>query len=319
MPHPMLRAAPTPWTVVTQSSRPINLQILMNNKTENLLLMLLMAWGVGLMTYSLVQSHFGQQNQQVFATVSQQQDVSDTSEFKIRVNHKRFSHQQIAALKGEGTADAPEAYLVDALIDNELLHQYGIKQNIAAGDPVIRQRIVRLVLEESNAAIGVPDEKTLQAYYDSNKSHYTTPAMVRFMQIYIPAGGANSGQLQKLQRVLPQLTNTSAFIKHRQQLHHTLRAHNDASWYPYERLVALYGPSFADKMMVLTTESSPQILESSLGSHAVRILEAKSPMPRPYQEVADRVAREWRRQASEQNVRALLQKLRAQADIEVRD
>lgn len=65
--------------------------------------------------------------------------------------------------------------LLDALIDDELLFQYGVDAGMRDHDPVIRNRVIHNVLETVRSGGTLPSESELMAFYRKHISLYTQP------------------------------------------------------------------------------------------------------------------------------------------------
>ncbi|RMF13580.1 MAG: peptidyl-prolyl cis-trans isomerase [Candidatus Dadabacteria bacterium] len=215
--------------------------------------------------------------------------------------------------RGQQSSDA----LLQAVIDQELLYQEGVRQGLLQSDPVIRRRVIQLIAEQIGAAVGEPTNEDLVRFYAAHQTWYTRPAQIRFAQLFVPADRVSPESVTASLRGVHEGMALDAFLEVTRKSTDRLRAHDDDLYYAGDRLAALYGPDFASRLLSLPVGQVAGPLRSSLGWHMVAVLEKLPEQRRPLEQVRNIVARDWRQNRQAEVVRNWLEQARARADIEI--
>ena len=242
--------------------------------------------------------------------------------YALRVNQTMFTAEEVAALSDAAAAEmqpaqAPELrrQMVDALIDNELLYQYGLKLGLQNQDPVIRRRLIQLVLDMNGTTIGLPDEPSLRAYYAAHGSRYRPEMAIQFRQIFT----SDAEPSPQLMEALGRVTDAAGFAAVELQWGNPLRMHDPAQSYPLSRLAAIYGTDFAAALTEAPLAELRGPLRSSLGLHWIWVQRRSESDAPEFERVRAQLEQDWRQDARTEAHRRLLRTLRSQADIDLRE
>jgi hypothetical protein len=186
----------------------------------------------------------------------------------------------------------PTVEELDYMIAQQVREEVYVREALALGldgdDTVIRQRLQMKMefLTESGAEAIAPDDATLQAHLDAFPDRFTEPALVAFEQILL-AEGMGGEEVALLEARL----NTGG---------HPGEAVRPSLLPPGFRLSPVqvvdgtFGAGFFDKLAMLPAGIWASPVETSLGTHLVRVTERREAQVPPLSEIRDRVERDWR-------------------------
>lgn len=197
------------------------------------------------------------------------------------------------------TATAGRAALVDALIDEELLVRHARRLGLGADDPLIRRRLMHIVLEATTAGLGEPSAAETADWYATHVTRWASSGAVRLRMAAAPDGVAwppDAAALRSARGTAPWM-------------------HDDRAWWPTEQLTDLYGPEFSTAVLTAPLGTVIGPLGTSVGPHFVLVEERRDAGPRPLAEVAVAVEADWRETRRRAAVVDLLERLRAESSI----
>lgn len=215
-----------------------------------------------------------------------------------------IAHERLAPLLGglvaeSGvTAATGRAALVEALIDEELLVRRARRIGLGDEDPLIRRRLMQVLLEATTAGLGEPGAAETADWYAAHVTRWSSAGAVRYLQAWSAEGAA--------------LPSADAF---RAGVREAPRLHDDRAWWSAEQLADLYGPAFAGALMAAPVGEVVGPLTSSLGRHVVLVEDRREAGSRALAEVAVAVESDWREARRRAAVADLLARLRAEAKI----
>lgn len=203
-----------------------------------------------------------------------------------------------------GTIDT--AFLLDRLIDEELLVQRGIELGLASFDPALRKSLVAAVVEAATAEARShePSEEEVRAYFDANRTRFATEPRLHVQRYRFASQAAaqtaresiTSGRIPMDARdpVLPD------------------------SALPPSKLREYIGPTATAALAALAPGEASPIL-SRAGRHDILVLQARyAGEPPDFDRLHDAVADELRRARADLALRGYLEELRARAEVVVR-
>ncbi len=184
------------------------------------------------------------------------------------------------------------------------------------GDAVVRRRLgQKLTIAWADlAALAVPEESALTAYYETHADRYRLPAELtlshRFFSRDRRGEGAEAAAATALERLLAgDPVQDDAF--HGAKL---LTLPNP------QRLVGDFGTTFRDAVVAAAeadTEDWFGPVRSAYGWHLVRIHTYTTPRLRPFDEVRDEVHLDWQREQIERDRERRLERLRSAYDVRI--
>ena len=208
------------------------------------------------------------------------------------------------------------ARLAEARVQEELLYREAVAMSLDRGDAVVRRRLgQKLTIAWADlAALAVPEESALTAYYEAHADRYQVPAELtlshRFFSRDRRGAEAEAAAATALERLLAGATvQDDAF--HGAKL---LTLPNP------QRLVGDFGTTFRDAVLAAAeaaTEDWFGPVRSAYGWHLVRIHTYTTPHPRPFDEVRDQVHLDWQREQIERDRERRLEALRDAYDVRI--
>lgn len=218
--------------------------------------------------------------------------------------------QHVARTGAPPTAAELDAALSDQL-DQEILYREALAAGLAAGDPIVRRRLVqkmRFLLED--APVGAPDEATLTTHLAAHPDRFARPRRVSFQHVFFRRerddaavqaaraaleGGADPAGLGD-----PFVHGAALRVKARDQL------------------AGLMGGDFADAVVPAEPGGWFGPVPSSYGRHLVRVTEVLPGGAPTLAEARAEVEADWRRSARAAAFEAALERLRARHPVERR-
>lgn len=175
------------------------------------------------------------------------------------------------------------AAILERLIDEALLVQYGVALGLMARDPRLRGQLVDAVMQVTlEQRAETPDAATLRAYYAANAAQFQSPSRWQVSAVQIDA----DGRPQPLSPALP--TGPLPLTQVRQRL----------------------GPALAAQLATATSGETLSVTRSD-GARLAVTVEAVVPGRVPdFESVESAVRSAWQRDLDERLVRDLLDELR---------
>jgi parvulin-like peptidyl-prolyl isomerase len=211
--------------------------------------------------------------------------------------------------------------LVAELLKEEVLSREAREMRLDEGDTIVRRRLAQKLdfLLQDTARLTDPKGDELRRLYESHAERFQAEARVSFTQIYFSpqrrkdAAGDAKAALARLSRATP----ADAAALGDPSLVET--ALHDAD----ERTIAaVFGPGFAQAVLVLPPGAWHGPIASGYGVHLVRVSRAAPPRPLPFEEVRAQVLELWRerqqRETEERYFRRLMNKYEVVIDASVR-
>jgi hypothetical protein len=108
----------------------------------------------------------------------------DVESRTIVVDRERLGGELQARL-GRAPAEDELAAAIDRWVDGEVLYREGLALGLDREDPVVRQRVIELVVAELERP-SEPDDATLRAFMAENAARYTGAARYDFVLVTVP-------------------------------------------------------------------------------------------------------------------------------------
>lgn len=189
----------------------------------------------------------------------------------------------VASERNIPLAEGDKRHILDRLIDEELLVQYGIKLGLPEQDGRIRSQLVsEVMLIARNSKRLNDDEASLLSFYENNKERFTSPMRMRVSAWRLDSEG-------KRQNYLPSIPN---------------------SLLPASKMQNYLGPDLTARAANLPLNKDSEIYPIGNDRVVLRVLEREPLVTRPFEEIKDLVRVEAARHADELGVIDLLGTLR---------
>lgn len=213
--------------------------------------------------------------------------------------------------------DEELARLVADHLREEVLAREAKALELDVGDTVIRRRLAQKMafLLDGTIQVAEPPEAELRALYERCPDLVRTPPRVSFTQVFFRREHGDD-------RVGATLAALSAGDTVPEDQGDSSLLGDSFADQDEQALANLFGPSFARKVVDLPVGRWSGPVESSYGLHLVKVTAVSPPEARPFVEVRERLAEEWRRERQEaaqaQLLRGLMEKYRVSVDPAVR-
>ncbi len=181
---------------------------------------------------------------------------------------------------GRAPTDAELDARIAQWVREEVLYREALRLGLDEGDPVVKRRLATKMddLASAQAELAQPSEEDLRAWYRENASGYESSGLIDFEQAYFPTRGAalaarGEGRPRGQPISLPR--NVSGMSD--------------------REVGQLFGSEFAEGLSRL--ETSPEWqgpVQSGYGWHLVRVSNREDGNVPPFEEVREKVERDWR-------------------------
>lgn len=216
---------------------------------------------------------------------------------------------------------AEERFVLDRLVDEELLVQRALELGLAKSDRLVRNQLVTAMIAAvtEDAALAEPDEATLRAFHAGHPDRFTEPGRLRARQLWVRAAPLRSEAEARARAAdaAARLRAGAPFDAVAAALGDPLVAPLPDAPLPAAKLAGYAGP---DALAALAAAAPGAVSEplAFAGGFQVLLLSAReAPVSLPYDAVADDVRAEWRRRAGDEALRRYLAELRERAEIEI--
>ena len=186
------------------------------------------------------------------------------------------------AARGRAPDAAEREALRRAWLDNEVLYREGLALGVDKGDSAIRERVIfkALSVVDANLKPAEPDEATLRAWFEKNRSRYDEPERFDFQEAVL-AGEASEAAVRAFVETLNRGTPG--------ELDAGLRVYKGR---PHANLVDGYGEAFAGAFERATV-GEWRAWQTRGGWRAMRLDGRSAPRPADFASLRGVVLHDW--------------------------
>lgn len=212
---------------------------------------------------------------------------------------------------GRPPTDNELSALVEQWIREEIYYREAIAMGLDQDDVIIRRRLAQKLtfLTEDLATADAPSRKTLQAFYEAHLDRYQEPERWTFSHRYF--SGERREQPQAEARAALQ-----ALAEGAAPAGDAFMLQQDYVGRSQREIAELFGREFAADLAELPAGGWQGPVRSAYGWHLVRMDDRQPPRQLAFQEVADRVAADYRQEARREANEAYYRSLRARYEID---
>jgi len=194
--------------------------------------------------------------------------------------------------------------LVADHLKEEVLAREARALELDVGDTIVRRRLAQKMafLLDDTIRTTEPPEPELRGLYETRLDLVRTPARVSFTQVFFRREDGD-GRARASLAALSDAVATPAEEGDRLLLGDTFADQDEPA------LTNLFGAAFAQAVLTLPAGRWSGPIESGYGLHLVKVTAVSPPQARPFAEVRERLAEEWRRERQETAQTQLLQGL----------
>jgi len=244
-------------------------------------------------------------------------EVARVNGVPIRADELERLVGALAADKRTPLDDSDRARVLARLVEEELLVQRAVEIGLVDSEPGVRKALVQAVVDSvvAEAESDEPDAAVLRRFYEENRSYFGAGERLRVERLVFRADSRATAPGERAAEARRALGAGEPLAAVAQRLaDEPLIALPDALL-PPAKLREYLGPDRVEELLAAPEGVWSEPEESAEGVELVRVAERRDAAAEPYQEVAPRVAAEWRRRQGDLALREYLDLLRAQADI----
>ena len=220
-----------------------------------------------------------------------------------------------------GAEPADRRFVLDRLIDEELLVQRGLELGLARQDARVRRDLTAAVIDAvvTEHEDGTPPDAELEAFYRRERDFFARPGRLRVRQLWCRADTAADAPSAeaRARAAAASLRAGEDFAGVRARLGDPEIAPLPDALLSPAKLLDHLGPTALRAALELEAGAVSDPVRSATGYHVLQVIEREAEWVPPREEVADEVVAEYRRRRGERALRAYLDGLRARADVEI--
>ena len=212
-------------------------------------------------------------------------------------------------------------FVLDRLVDEELLVQRALELGLARSDRLVRNQLVAAMIAAvtEDAAAGEPGEAALRAFHAEHAAFFAAPGRLRARQLWVRAAPARTAEEARARAAgaAARLRAGEPFDAVAAALGDPLVAPLPDAALPAAKLVEYAGPAALAALGEAAAGAVSEPLAHAGGFQVLALVEREDPRPAPFEDVADEVRAEWHRRAGDEALRRYLADLRARAEIQL--
>ena len=217
--------------------------------------------------------------------------------------------------------DDVRQHILDRMIEEELLVQRGLALGLARADRRVRGDLTSSLIASivATAEEGEPQAEELEAFYENNLPFFARPGRLRVEQIFFrtPAGSDPARTLARAESARLALNSGETFEDVRVQWGEEEISPIPDTLLPALKLREYIGPTaLAAAEGLQINEVSEPILAGG-GVRLIRMIDRSDREQPPLNAIRQQVENEWRRRAGDRALRAYLDQLREEVDVQV--
>jgi hypothetical protein len=238
----------------------------------------------------------------------------------IREDEYRRLVAALASDRRTPLTDADRRYVLDRLIEEELLVQHAVDLGLLHSDRRVRADLVSAVLGSVGAAADTydPSPDEVEAFYAENADYFATPGRLWVRELFFGRGPDDRGDAQERARqAASHLRAGEPLDTVREALADTPVAPLPSAPLPAAKLREYLGPTALSVALRLAPGGVSEPIPTPQGYLVLLLVERSENRARPLAEVEAQVRAEMRRRAGDRLLRERLDALRSQADVVV--
>ena len=220
-----------------------------------------------------------------------------------------------------GAEPADRRFVLDRLIDEELLVQRGLELGLARQDARVRRDLTAAVIDAvvTEHEDGTPPDADLEAFYRRERDFFARPGRLRVRQLWCRADTAADAPSAeaRARAAAASLRAGEDFAGVRARLGDPEIAPLPDALLSPAKLLDHLGPTALRAALELEAGAVSDPVRSATGYHVLQVVEREAEWVPPREEIADEILAEYRRRRGERALRAYLDGLRARADVEI--
>ena len=222
---------------------------------------------------------------------------------------------QHVAAKGREPSSTELNHLIESYVRDEILYREGVRLGLERDDIVVKRRVRQKIemIAEEDASTRAPTDADLSAYLTANQARFVQPAILTFEQVFLgqPTSGSEVVHAVAVTReglrrgTDPERLGKPTLLPYRMTLT------------PADLVARDFGSSFAAALEKVPVGEWVGPIDSSFGSHYVRV-SARTPAAVPQlAAVRDHVVREWENERRQRARNDAYAKMRGEYEVSI--
>lgn len=233
------------------------------------------------------------------------------------ITQERFLQvlNDLAADKRAPLSAEDRQFVIDRLIDEELLIQRGMELGLAETSPQIRKALAAAVIGQltAEAEASLPSEEALHHLYESDPEFFTSTARFRLRWLRIPAND-NAAQ-SKAEDAYRQLSNGVALEEVGQSTGLEAVTILPDALLPLSKISDYLGPTLTGHVSLLEHGGYSRPIEDNGDLHILQLLDNRPAVLPPFEQARPVLEAEYLRRAGDEALRQYLKWLRLRSEI----
>ena len=206
-------------------------------------------------------------------------------------------------------------FVIDRLVDEELLIQRGIELGLADSSPQIRKALAAAVIGQltAEAEASLPDEQALRRLYESDPEFFTSTARFRLRWLRLPA--SDDAAQRKAEDAYRQLSNGVALEEVSQSTGLEAVPILPDALLPLSKIRDYLGPALTGQVSMLKRGAFSKPIEDNGDMHVLQLLDYRPEVLPPFEKARPVLEAEFLRRAGDEALRQYLQWLRLRSEV----
>jgi len=222
--------------------------------------------------------------------------------------------------KGEVDAET-RRHILDRMIDEELLVQRALDLGLARVDRRIRANLTSALISSIVGTVEErePTEAELVDFYEENADFFTRPGRLHVRQVFfrVPTGVVETDALARAAAAREALLAGRSLADVRAEYGDDSISPIPDAPLPALKLREYVGPTALRAALALDSGDVSEPIRSGIGVHVLVMVERTPSETPPLEAVEQQVRTEWRRRAGDRALRAYLDQLREEGEVDV--
>jgi parvulin-like peptidyl-prolyl isomerase len=231
-------------------------------------------------------------------------------------------HRVLDALardRRDGVDETQRRYVLNRLIDEELLIQRGLELGLAYHDTRVRKNLTTAVIDSIVADYRdlQPTEAELRTFYEEQRQFFAQSELFRARQVWCRILNADQAAAarERAQQAAQRLRSGELFTTVRDELGDAEIAPVPDALLPAAKLADYLGPTALRTLLALEVGEASDPQRSATGYHVLQLVERKAGNPPALAMIREQVLGEFRRRAADEALRSYLDDLRQRAEV----
>jgi parvulin-like peptidyl-prolyl isomerase len=221
----------------------------------------------------------------------------------------------------DGLSEKDRRFVLDRLVDEELLVQRALDLGLPRSDRKIRNELVAAMIESATAeaATREPDDAELRRFFSANQDWFAAPGQLQVRQLWVRGRPARDDAAARARAsdAAGRLRAGTGFAEVAAALGDPLVAPAPPALLPAPKLASYTGPDAIARLEELGPGAVTDPLPLAGGYQVLELVTRTAPRTPPLEAVAPQVRAEWRRRAGDAALERYLADLRRSAHIEL--